>query len=43
MSSAGLRGRGWKWRIIMDGEERIGLHLRRCFLGFGSVGGYREI
>lgn len=40
MLSVDLRGRGWRWRIIMDGSwgKLGGLHLG-AFLWFGVVYG----
>lgn len=41
MSSVGLRGRGWRWRIIMGGEEggwvsEVGVNKRAGMLGLHS-------
>jgi hypothetical protein len=40
MSSVGLRGRGWRWRIIMDGKGgRMGLHFEALGLEIGVCRG----
>jgi hypothetical protein len=47
MSSVGLRGRGWRWRIIMDGrgcegvEARTMCIVRALFGGSDRSMGYR--